>query len=188
MTSVPDNDSIASPEEVAAFWLDAGPERWFKKDDGFDAEIRRRFSTTHRAAAAGDLNAWADTSEGALALLLVLDQFSRNMFRGSAQSFAADPDALAVTKTAIARGFDAATPMPERQFFYLPLMHSENLGDQERCVALYRALNDPDLAKWAEMHADIIQRFGRFPHRNALLGRSTTPEEQAFLESGGFAG
>ena len=119
---------------------------------------------------------------------MLLDQFPRNMFRGSARSFATDRQALAIAKASIARGFDQAMPMPQRQFFYLPLMHSEERADQERCVTLYRALGDADLLKWAELHADIIRRFGRFPHRNALLGRSTTPEEQAFLDEGGFAG
>jgi uncharacterized protein (DUF924 family) len=110
------------------------------------------------------------------------------MFRNSAQAFATDPQALAIAKAALARGFDRTTPMPLRQFFYLPLMHSENLADQERCLALYAALNDADLSKWAALHADIIRRFGRFPHRNALLGRTTTAAEQEFLDSGGFAG
>ena len=181
-------DTDADPADVLAFWLEAGPERWFKKDDTFDAEVRRRFLATHEAAAAGKLSHWADTPGGALALLILLDQFPRNMFRASARSFATDPMALGLAKAAIARGFDQATPMPQRQFFYLPLMHAEDLGDQERCVALYRALGDANLSKWAELHADIIRRFGRFPHRNAVLGRTTTPEEQAFLDAGGFAG
>ena len=180
--------SIAEPNDIVAFWLDAGPERWFAKDDAFDAEIHRRFLATHWAAAAGKLAAWAHTPEGALALLIVLDQFPRNLFRGSAQSFATDHAALSVAKVAIARGFDQAVPTQQRQFFYLPLMHSEDLADQERCVALYRALGDEEQLTWADLHADIIRRFGRFPHRNVLLGRSTTPEEQAFLDSGGFAG
>jgi len=181
-------DSVADPADIVAFWLDAGPKRWFEKEEAFDAEIRGRFLATHEAAAAGKLSAWADTPDGALALLILLDQFPRNMFRGSARSFATDPAALGVAKAAIARGFDQAMPMPQRQFFYLPLMHSEDLDDQERCVALYRALGDADLSKWADLHADIIRRFGRFPHRNAVLGRTTTPEEQAFLDAGGFAG
>jgi len=181
-------DSVAAPEDIVAFWLGAGPKRWFEKDDAFDADVRRRFLATYDAAVAGKLAAWADTPGGALALLIVLDQFPRNMFRGSAQSFAADAMALGVAKAALARGFDQAMPMPQRQFFYLPLMHSEDLGDQQRCVDLYRALGDANLRKWADLHLDIIRRFGRFPHRNALLGRITSPEEQAFLDSGGFAG
>jgi uncharacterized protein (DUF924 family) len=181
-------DVVTDPKTIVTFWLDAGAERWFKKDDAFDAEVRERFLATYQAAAAGKLDAWAETPEGTLARLIVLDQFPRNMFRDSAQSFATDPMALATAKAALARGFDLVVPMPQRQFFYLPLMHSEAREDQERCVALYGALGDADLLKWANMHADIIRRFGRFPHRNALLGRTTTPAEQAFLDSGGFAG
>lgn len=179
---------IAPPETVLAFWRAAGLEKWFKKDAAFDDAIRRRFLETHEAAASGRLAHWEETAEGALALLIVLDQFARNMFRGSACAFAADPLARAVAERAIARGFDRQTPLRERQFFYLPFEHSESLTDQERCVALFRATGDAEAVKWAELHADIIRRFGRFPHRNAALGRATTPEEQAFLDSGGFAG
>jgi len=178
----------ASPADIVTFWFDADPERWFEQDDAFDAEIRRRFAATYDAATAGKLADWESAPQSCLALLIALDQFPRNMFRGSARSFATDPMALRIAKSAITRGFDQATPMPARQFFYLPLMHSEDLADQERCVALYRALGDEDLLKWADMHLDIIRRYGRFPHRNALLGRVTTPDEQAFLDAGGFAG
>jgi uncharacterized protein (DUF924 family) len=110
------------------------------------------------------------------------------MFRGSARTFAADPLAREVAHRAIDRGFDQVFPPNERTFFYLPFEHSENLADQERCVALTRASGDADALKWAELHADIVRRFGRFPHRNVVLGRDTTPDEQAFLDSGGFAG
>lgn len=182
------NQPIASSADIASFWLDAGPKRWFEKDVAFDAEIRDRFTVAYEAAAAGKLALWENTPEGCLALLILLDQFPRNMFRGSARSFATDPMALAIAKQGIARGFDQATPMPGRQFFYLPLEHSEDLDDQEHCVALFRALGDAELLKWANLHLDIIRRFGRFPHRNALLGRGTTPEEQTFLNVGGFAG
>jgi len=174
--------------DVLAFWRAAGPDRWFEKDDAFDAAIRETFLPLYERAAAGGLASWEDTAEGALALLIVLDQFPRNMFRGSARAFAADPLARAVAGRAIARGFDAAVPKQERLFFYLPFEHSEDPADQDRCCALFRALGDAELLKWAEMHADIIRRFGRFPHRNALLGRATTPEERAFLDQGGFAG
>jgi uncharacterized protein (DUF924 family) len=176
-----------TPHDVLAFWRAAGPDKWFTKDTAFDDEIRRRFLATYEAAAARRL-AWDDTAEGALALLIVLDQFPRNMFRGSARAFAADPLAREVTTQAIARGFDRAVVVSERSFFYLPFEHSETLADQERCIALNRASGDADALKWAEEHADIIRRFGRFPHRNAVLGRTTTPEEQAFLDGGGFAG
>ena len=178
---------IASPENVLSFWREAGPKKWFKKDAAFDDEIRARFLPAYEAAAAGKLSSWEQTAAGALALLIVLDQFPRNMFRNDARTFAADPLAREVADRAIARGFDKSFPN-ERNFFYLPYTHSENLADQERCVALSRTTGKPDDLKWAELHADIIRKFGRFPHRNAVLGRKTTPEEQAFLDGGGFAG
>jgi len=178
----------ASAAEVIRFWTDAGPDRWFKKDDAFDAEIRRRFLATHEAAAAGKLADWESTAEGALALLILLDQFPRNMFRGSARAFATDPQARAVTAAALLRGFDGQVPANMRTFFYLPFEHSEDMADQERGIALYTAAGDADGLKWAKIHHDIIRRFGRFPHRNAVLGRATTAEEQAFLDEGGFSG
>jgi uncharacterized protein (DUF924 family) len=178
---------IAAAPDLLAFWRAAGPDKWFAKDAAFDAEIAERFLATYEAAAAGALG-WDATPEGALALLIVLDQFPRNMFRGSARAFAADPLAREVAARAIARGFDQHVTVPERSFFYLPFEHSETLADQERCVALNRASHDADALKWAEIHADIIRRFGRFPHRNAVLGRATTAKEQAFLDGGGFAG
>jgi len=180
--------TIASPDDVVGFWQGAGPKRWYKKDADFDAEILARFLATCEAAAAGKLSAWEDTPTDALALLIVLDQFPRNMFRGSARAFSADALARAVADRAIARGFDQEIMPPMRTFFYLPFEHSENIADQERCIALARATDDADTVKWAELHADIIRRFGRFPHRNAALGRNTTVEEQAFLDSGGFSG
>ena len=180
--------ALPTPTDVVEFWRQAGPPRWFKKDPEFDGEIRRRFLATHEAAAADALSAWEANAEGALALLILLDQFPRNMFRGSPRAFATDPLALAVAAHAIVRGFDAQVPAAMRGFFYLPFQHTENLAEQEHGVALYRAVGDADGLKWAEIHADIIRRFGRFPHRNAVLDRATTLEEQAFLDSGGFAG
>ena len=179
---------IASPQDVRAFWREAGPDKWFKKDTAFDDDIRRRFLATYEAAAAGKLHDWEATPEGTLALLIVLDQFPRNMFRGSARAFTADPLARAVADRALARSFDQQVAVQERSFFYLPFEHSESPADQERSCALCRATGDADMIKWADLHADIIRRFGRFPHRNAVLGRATTPEERAFLEAGGFAG
>jgi uncharacterized protein (DUF924 family) len=179
---------VASAAEVVSFWREAGPERWFNKDTAFDEEIRNRYLATHEAAAAGKLSDWEQTAEGALALLILLDQFPRNMFRGEARAFATDPLARAIAAGAIVRGFDSQAPEGMRGFFYLPFEHSEDLADQERCVAFYKAAGDAEGLKWAELHADIIRRFGRFPHRNAALGRATTPEEQAFLDGGGFAG
>ena len=178
----------ASPQDVLAFWREAGPDKWFKKDSAFDEAIREKFLATYEAAAAEKLATWEQTAAGALALVIVLDQFPRNLFRGSARSFAADPLARAVTGRALAQGFDREVPAGERQFFYLPFEHSELLADQDRCCALFRAAGDADALKWAELHADIIRRFGRFPHRNAVLGRQTTIEEQAFLDGGGFKG
>ena len=182
------SETSPTAADVVAFWREAGPDRWFEKDAAFDAEIRRRFLALHEQAAAGKLSAWEQNAEGALALLILLDQFPRNMFRGDKRTFATDPLARAVTAGALVRGFDSQVPAGLRGFFYLPFEHSEEMADQERGIALYKAAGDADGLKWAEVHADIIRRFGRFPHRNAVLGRTTTPEEQAFLDSGGFAG
>lgn len=179
---------VVNAAAVVSFWKEAGPERWFNKNAAFDKEIRERFFDTYEAAAAGRLSDWEQSAQGALALLILLDQFPRNMFRGDARAFATDPLARAITAGAIIRGFDSQVPKELRSFFYLPFEHSEDLADQERCIALNKATGDADGLKWAEIHADIIRRFGRFPHRNAALGRTTTPEEQAFLDGGGFAG
>jgi len=176
-----------TPAEVLAFWRAAGPDKWFTKDDAFDAEIRERFLDTYAAAAAGRLAAWENDAESALALLIVLDQFPRNMFRGDARTYAADPLARQVANRALKRGYDQDVDEGLRGFFFLPFMHSEDLVDQERCVQLYREAESADL-KYAEGHRDIIRRFGRFPHRNAMLGRATTPEEQKYLDDGGFCG
>lgn len=177
-----------SPQSVVAFWTDAGPQKWFAKDDAFDRDIRDRFLVTHEAAAQGRLSDWENNAEDALALLILLDQFPRNMFRGSARTFATDPLARDIAARAIDRGFDRAVPDNMRNFFYLPFQHSETLADQERGLALYRAWGDADNIKWADIHADIIRKFGRFPHRNDVLGRQTTVEEKAFLDGGGFKG
>jgi uncharacterized protein (DUF924 family) len=179
---------IALPQAVLEFWREAGSEKWFTKDAAFDDTIRTRFLETYEAAAAEKLSGWEAAAENALALLIVLDQFPRNMFRNDARTYAADPLARAVAERALARRFDQAVAPIERQFFYLPFVHSEWLSDQERSCTLVAATGDADLLKWAQLHADIIRRFGRFPHRNAMLGRSTTPEEQAFLDGGGFKG
>ena len=179
--------SEVTPADIIAFWRAAGPDRWFEKDAAFDEEIRRRFLATYEAAAAGQFNAWEQSAEGALALLIVLDQFPRNMFRADARTFAADRQAREIASRAILNGYDGVFP-DLRGFFYLPFEHSEDLADQERGVALFKAVGDAEGLKWAELHADIIRRFGRFPHRNAVLGRATTAEEQAFLDGGGFAG
>ena len=176
------------PADVVNFWIQAGPKVWFKKSKAFDAEIRQRFETQHHAAARGELDGWAETPEGALALLLLLDQFPRNLYRGSPHAFATDPLARKVARAAVDRGFDAQVDPELRQFFYLPFEHSEHLDDQEHGVNLCAASGDAELVKWANIHRDIIARFGRFPHRNAALGRATTEAEQDFLDRGGFAG
>ena len=183
-----DNGAPQAPGDVLAFWRAAGSAKWFRKDEAFDAEIQARYLPSCEAAAAGRLSPWETTPEGALALLILLDQFPRNIFRASARAFAADALARAVADRAIAQGFDQRIPPAERLFFYLPFEHSEGLADQERAVALIRALDNADLLKWAELHADIIRRFGRFPHRNSVLSRTTTTDEQAFLDGGGFTG
>ena len=173
--------------DVLAFWRAAGPPKWFAKDAGFDAAIRDRFLGAYEAAAAGRLAAWEETPEGALALCIVLDQFPRNMFRGDARAFASDAHALAIAKDAIARGHDMQLDHPKRGFFYLPLMHSEVLADQEHSVG--RQLiggTGADSLMHARAHRLVIRRFGRFPYRNAVLGRETTPLEQAFLDAGGY--
>jgi uncharacterized protein (DUF924 family) len=180
--------SNTSAADVLAFWRAAGPDKWFKKDAALDAEIVSRFAVLWREAAAGALSDWEAAAESALALVIVLDQFPRNMFRGKADGFATDALARGVTDRAIARGFDQKVPESERLFFYLPFEHSESLADQERAIALIGTLGNPDLTRWSELHADVIRRFGRFPHRNSALGRATTREEQEYLDAGGFAG
>lgn len=179
---------LASIADVLAFWRGLGPDKWFEKDDAVDSEIRRRFGSTHDAAAAGRLTDWEASAEGAFALLIVLDQFPRNMFRGGARAFSTDGHARTVAARAIDRRFDRSFANPERRFFYLPFMHSEDMADQERCVSLCRQAEDATGVAFAELHADIIRRFGRFPHRNSVLGRDTTPEETRFLADGGFSG
>ena len=181
-------DETASPQSIVAFWRDAGYDKWFTRNDDFDRDIHERFLATHEAAADGKLSDWESSADGALALLILLDQFPRNMFRGTARAFATDPLARVITIRAIEKGFDRAVPRDLQNFFYLPFEHSENLADQERGVALCRAAGNENDLKWAELHADIICKFGRFPHRNEILGRQTTAEEQAFLDGGGFKG
>jgi uncharacterized protein (DUF924 family) len=183
---VPDPVSF-EPGAVLAFWREAGPSRWFRKDDDFDRSFRERFLAAHEAAARGELDRWARDADGALALLILLDQFPRNAFRGTPRMFATDDKARAIAHAAIEAGFDMQADPQLRQFFYLPLMHSERIEDLELCVELTSRLG-ADSARYALQHRDIVQRFGRFPHRNAILGRSSTPEEARFLQEGGFAG
>lgn len=179
---------VATPQDVILAWRDAGYEKWFSRDDAFDAMLRERFGATQAAAARAELNGWREAPDSALALVLALDQFSRNIHRSTPQAFASDPAAREIASAAIANGFDLQVAPELRAFFYLPFMHAEDLPNQERCVALYQKLGDPGGVTYAEEHRDIIARFGRFPHRNAILGRETTPEERAYLEDGGFTG
>ncbi len=182
----------AIPSDVLNFWRAAGPKKWFAKSDAFDDAIRLKFEPVHHAAARGAYAAWAETPDGALALLILLDQFPRNLYRGSAHAFATDPLARSIARKAVGAGFDRMVEPELRQFFYLPFEHSEDIVDQDRsimlCEAHDAATGDLETLKWACLHRDIIVRFGRFPHRNAALGRETTVEEQAFLDEGGFAG
>jgi len=176
------------PAEIVSFWRQAGPEKWFEQDEAFDQSIRLRFLPICEAAVREGLSVWEETAEGALALVLLLDQFPRNMFRGNARAFSTDAQARAVADRALAHGFDHATDLATRPFFYLPFMHSEALIDQDRSTRLYEMLGDAEQLRYAREHRDVIQRFGRFPHRNRALGRATTPAEQTFLQGGGFAG
>ena len=178
----------ATSSEVVAFWREAGPSKWFSKDDAFDQSCRDRFLTTYEAAARGDLNEWELTPEGALAVILLLDQFPRNMFRGDRATYKTDPAALLAADRAIERGYDRQVDPQLRAFFYLPFMHSENLSDQQRSVRLNEELGAPESIKFAHHHRDIVAKFGRFPHRNAILGRESTPDEIAFLEQSDFRG
>lgn len=175
------------PGEVVRFWRDAGPRAWFSKDETFDGRCRA-FEKAHHAAARRELGDWEHQAEGALALVLLLDQIPRNVFRNSPHAFATDRLAQSVARRAIAMGFDAATEVELRAFFYLPLEHAEDLAAQDDCLRLMSALGNEDYTRYARLHRDIIERFGRFPHRNVILGRTSTAEELTFLAEGGFAG
>jgi len=178
----------ANANDILHFWREAGPSKWFKKSDRFDDAIRLKFEPVHHAAARGEYDAWGASAEGTLALLLLLDQFPRNLYRHSGHAFATDGKARAIARAAVAAGFHRAVEPDLRQFFVLPFEHSEDMADQDEARRLAKELADPDLAKWADLHRDIIVRFGRFPHRNTVLGRATTAEEQQFLDEGGFSG
>jgi len=176
------------PGDILSFWREAGPDKWFSKDASFDAAIRSNFQKTYEAAASGERQDWESSDEGLLALIIVLDQFPRNMFRNDARAFATDGLARQLAHKAIASGMDTRLDPQLRPFIYMPLMHSEELSDQDRCLELFRAAGGDENIRYARIHRDIIAKFGRFPHRNAVLGRATSPAEQAFLDSGGFAG
>jgi uncharacterized protein (DUF924 family) len=184
---------IESAEDVISFWRDAGPDRWFSPDADFDRSVRERFLETHEAAAAGRLPAWQDSPDGVLALLILLDQFPRNMFRGTPRAFATDAAARSAARRGIERGLDCGFGVDQRAFFYMPFQHAESRLDQHLSVGLFSALcehapkNSRDLAvgflEHAREHRDVVLEFGRFPHRNDILGRRSTPAERRFLET-----
>ncbi|EEE38611.1 hypothetical protein RKLH11_2454 [Rhodobacteraceae bacterium KLH11] len=181
---------MAGPEEVLSFWLDeVGPKGWYLQDDALDAQIRDRFLTTWQAACEGRFSLWLTYPSGVLAYIILMDQLPRNMFRGSKQAFASDRAALAAAKCAVDKGWDLKIDEPARQFFYLPMMHSENLCDQERCVRLMfermTESGDSNLLH-ARAHREVIRKFGRFPYRNDALERATTEHEAAYVSSGGY--
>ena len=184
---------MTSPDEILTFWFgdrshserETYRDAWFKKDAAFDAAIKERFGATVETALDGGFADWESTRDGVLALILLLDQFNWNLNRDSARAFDGDRRALALANAALAKGFDQSAPLVERQFFYMPFEHSEDLKDQDRCCALMATLGNPDLVDYADRHRAIIRRFGRFPHRNTALGRPSTPEEIEFLKMPG---
>jgi uncharacterized protein (DUF924 family) len=176
-----------SASDIVGFWRDAGAERWFGGGDAFDTECRTRFFEAHLLAARREFEHWLDDAEGALALLLLLDQIPRNIFRRSAHAYATDGLARHYAERALTLGFDTQVEVGLRTFFYLPFEHSEAMADQDRAMELFARLPG-DGAHWARLHYDIVRRFGRYPHRNAVLGRESTREERAFLAEGGFSG
>ncbi|HRN62279.1 MAG TPA: DUF924 family protein [Luteimonas sp.] len=172
-------------QQVINFWREAGYEKWFRGGAAFDAECRERFGDRHFAAARRENEHWMDSADGALALLILLDQIPRNIFRDSGHAFATDPLALHYARRAVDAGLDAQVDPALRAFVYLPFEHSEEMEDQRRSVALFDTLDNAGYAQYAQAHLDVIERFGRFPHRNRALGRTSTPEEQAWLDAGG---
>ena len=176
------------PHVLLDFWRAAGAEKWFARDALFDAAFDGRFRDAHFAAARRELESWMGDAEGALALILLLDQFPRKCFRGSAHSYATDGLARHYALRAIDAGFDLQVDTALRLFFYLPFEHSEAMADQNYAMALFGKIGDDELMKYAVLHRDLIARFGRFPHRNAALGRESTQEELDYLAGGGFSG
>lgn len=181
------SDYSIDPQTIVDFWRDLGSERWFARDDELDETIRQRFADVHERAASGELDDWAEEPNGALALVILLDQFSRNIHRDTPKMYENDEKALSIARRALARGDQYHVGEDVNQFLAMPHMHSETLADQEECVELMGEFGEENLA-YAVDHRDIVKTFGRFPHRNAILGRRTTPEEQEFLDGGGFAG
>lgn len=182
---------MVTPEQILAYWVDEiGPKGWYSGGEALDREVREKFATTWQEAQEGACGLWLTSATGALGYIILTDQLPRNMFRGSAESFASDKCARAAAKTAIERDWDMKIPEPDRQFFYMPLMHSENLVDQDRAVRLMSTRmpeGREDHLRHARAHRAVIRQFGRFPYRNDALGRSTTNAEAIWMEQGGYA-
>ena len=177
-----------TPRDVTDFWYEGGEDRWFEKDAAFDGALAVRFGAALAEARLGAFDHWGKTPEGALGLVILLDQVSRNIHRGSPLAFAADAKALALAREWIGKGFHQKLVPPRARWLLMPFEHAEDLDAQRRCVSLFQTMGLSDMAYWAQVHLDIIARFGRFPHRNKVLGRVSTPEEIAFLRAGGFSG
>ena len=186
----------SEPKEILDFWFGREDEpgygefrdEWFKRDEEFDRQVRERFLEDYERAARGEYDHWQEEPESCLALVILLDQFPRNLFRDNPRTYATDDKALYISREAVQKGFDRKLPPFQRHFLYMPFMHSENLADQQSSVTLFRQLAEeggPDVTEYAEGHREIVERFGRFPHRNETLGRQTTPEEAEFLEQPG---
>jgi len=181
---------MAIPKEaqtVLDFWIGAGQKAWFTRDEAFDQRCAAECGQLHARAAAREFEGWRDSAQGSLALVLLLDQFSRNMYRTDARAFAQDSHALEVASEALAKGYDLQVAPELKFFFFMPFMHSESILDQQRCVSMFHGLGGEQALNYAILHRDIIARFGRFPHRNPKVGRHMTPAEQAYLDSGGFS-
>jgi uncharacterized protein (DUF924 family) len=176
------------PGDIVAFWTTAGEERWFTRDAAFDGELAVRFGQVLKEARDGGFDSWAEQPESALALVIMLDQFSRNIHRGTPLMFAADAKALSLARQSVARGYHQAMPASMARWLIMPFEHAEDLDAQWRGVGLFQTMGLNEMVPWAELHRDIIARFGRFPHRNSILGRRSTPAELAFLAQGGFQG
>lgn len=173
-----------SPQSLVEFWFsDTVRPFWFRSTPAFDCQLRDRFQIVWQQAATGELDSWAETAEGALALVVILDQFPLNIYRGEARSFSTEARARDIAALAVENRLDASLPDEQKAFLYMPFMHSETLADQDRSVALYRATGLEHNLKFAQHHREIVRRFGRFPHRNKILGRPSTEEEQAYLAS-----
>jgi uncharacterized protein (DUF924 family) len=173
---------------IADFWMLAGSDRWFTRNAAFDGALAVRFGAALKEARLGAFDHWGETPEGALSLVILLDQVSRNIHRGSPLAFAADAKALVLAKTSVGRGFHQMLPPPLAFWLIMPFEHAEDLDAQNRGIALFGTMGQHEMVYYAQMHLDIIARFGRFPHRNAVLGRRSSAAEIAFLQAGGFAG